>query len=245
MPSPARTVAALLFVLTALVWTAPARAGDPRPAIQAGIAAREDGRWGEAAAYFREAVAAAPTWAPARLELAQALLRTGGSLDEIGQQLEHARLVDPDNPRLNYLTGLLMEERREPAQAAAAYEQALALRPSLEDAHLRLGRLLLREGKADEAVTHLEHVVRYQKGNLAARANLAEAYEQAGRLDAAAAQLETIAALYPDNPYHLQRLARFYERHGETKKAEDARRRADAASGREKRKLRPLPKSRR
>jgi tetratricopeptide (TPR) repeat protein len=221
-------------------------AEDPRAALLAGVAAREGGAWGEAIALFRSALAAAPTWSAAHLELAEALLMTGGDPGEIGQHLQHVRLLDRDSPRLHYLEGLLMEERREPAMAAAAYERAVEVRPSLFDARIRLGRLLLDEGHVDEAIVHLEAAVRIDPSNLPARANLARAYEDAGRVEEAERQLQQVAALFPDNPFHIQRLAAFYERHGREREAREAMRRAEAIEpGRQQQRMRPLPPSRR
>ncbi len=214
-------------------------------ALKKGIELRKAERYTEAVAALEDAVARAPTWAVARLELARALLDTGAAPSAIAPHLEAARRSDPDNPRLYYLLGLLEEERGRPEAAAAAFERALALRPSLRDARVRLGRLLLASGRAEAAARVLEPARADAPRSLALRALLAQAYEAAGRLAEAEREWVAISRLYPKNPYHLERLARFYERTGEVAKARRVRRRADALSGRKRRRLRPLPKSRR
>ncbi len=221
-------------------------AEDPRRALFAGVEASDAGRFGEALALFRSALAAAPTWSAAHLETAHALLMVGGDTRLIGQHLEQARLLERDSPRLHYIEGLLMEEIRKPERAAAAYERAVDVRPSMLDARLRLGRLLLQEGQLEGATEHLESAVRLAPALLPARANLASAYEAAGRIDDAASQLETVASLFPDNPFHLQRLADLYERHGRTADAREVMRRVEQLGPAEERpRMRPLLPSRR
>lgn len=228
----------------ALVDAVPAE--DPRQALLDGVEAGEAGRWAEAVDLFASALAAAPTWAAAHMEMAHALLMTEGDPSIIGQHLAQARLLELKNPRLHYLEGLLMEEQNRAEMAVSAYERAIELRSSLLDARLRLGRLLLQEGEPEEAITHLEVAVRLSPELLPARANLAAAYEEAGRVDDAARQLEAIANLFPDNPFHLQRLASLYERHGREEEAREVMRRADEIDSSGKRPpMRPLPPSRR
>lgn len=217
----------------------------PRAILLAGVAARKAGRWSEAVTDFRRAATEVPGWAIAHLELAAALLRTGAPPTAVEREIAEAKRLDPGNPRLYYVQGVYLELVHKPTAAAASYEAALAKRPSLVDARLRLGRLYLDAGRIPEAIADLEAAVRARGSDLAARANLAEAYEKAGDLDRAAAQLATIANMYPDNPYQLYRLARFYRRHGMEAKARRVMKRADALSHRRRRHLRPLPRSRR
>ncbi len=237
----------VLLVVALSAAPAPAAAAGPDPlhALRAGVAAREAGDWGTALQDFQAAVKASPGWGLANLELAFAILRTGGSLDAVAHHLDLARKADPDNPRVHYLAGLLAEARHQPQAAAAAYQQAVARRPSLVAAQLRLGAVLLDLGRPAEAIPHLEAAAHVGGRALAARANLADAYEKVGDLEKAEVELKTLVALFPHNAYQLTRLARFYQRHGRTREARRVLRRADAVSGRQKRHLRPLPKSRR
>jgi len=235
----------LLPALTLIAVVLAGAGTNPRTALKAGMEAREGARWTEARGHLEAAVAVAPTWVLARLELADVLLHLGASAREVGQHLEAARLVDPESPRLHLLLGLNHEAAGHPAQAAAAFETALELRPSLTDVRLRLGRLLLGEKKAKEAANHLALYVAVHPEALAGRALLAQALEASGDLLGAEQALRGAAERFPDNAYNWQRLAAFHERHGQTRKAKRALAEADKHSPRRRRDLRPLPKSRR
>ncbi|MDF1562047.1 MAG: tetratricopeptide repeat protein [Deltaproteobacteria bacterium] len=218
---------------------------DPRVALKAGVQAREAARYAEAREHLEKAVEAAPTWVLARLELADALLHLGAKPGEVGQHLEAARLVDEGNPRLHLLMGLNHEAAGQGPLAAASFETALELRPSLTEVRLRLGRLLLAEEKAKEAAEHLAIYVEAHPEAIAGQTLLAQALEAAGDLGGAERALRLAAERFPDNAYNWQRLADFHERHGQSKKAAAARAQAEKVSPRQKRDLRPLPKSRR
>ena len=71
------------------------------------------------------------------------------------------------------------------ARAIAAYRAALALDAAHVDASFELGRLLLKQGEVDEAVSLLERVIQRQRNHLGAHYNLALALRRKG--DAAAA----------------------------------------------------------
>ena len=241
-----RYAAACALLVVALA-AAPAAATGTNAlgSLRAGVTARQAGDWGTALQDFQAAVAASPTWGLANLELAFAILRTGGSLDAVARHLAQARKADPGNPRVHYLAGLLAEARHHPEAAVAAYQAAVARRPSLVGAQLRLGAVLLGLGRAADAIPHLEAAAHVGGRALAARANLADAYEKVGDLKKAEVELKTLVALFPRNAYQLTRLARFYQRHGRKREARRVLRRADALSGRRHRRLRPLPRSRR
>jgi predicted Zn-dependent protease len=246
---PSHRFQVLVAVLIALTSTVSRRVASaqtaPRAALRAGVEARAAGHLREAARHLEVAVRAAPTWVLARLELAEALLRLGAEPKEIGEHLEAARLIDPENPRLYYLQGLNHEAAGHEVQAAAAFETALELRPSLDAARLRLGRLLLREDKAEEAVLHLRRYAEGHPGEVAGWSLLAQAAEATGDLGLAERALREVTRRFPENAYHWQRLADFYRRHGWKAKARRALAQAERRSPRRRRKLRPLPPSRR
>ncbi len=219
---------------------------DPHAVLMEAAEAVDAGRFGEAISLLRGVLSVMPTWSAAHLELAQALLLSGGNPEEIGQHLQEARLLGRKSARFYYLEGLLMEERGQPKMAAAAYEQAVEMRPSLLDARVRLGRLLLDEGHNEDAIIHLEAAVRIDHAFLPARANLALAYEAVGLIEEAAEQMMRIADLYPENAFHLHRLAELYERHGMVEKAREVRERAEKVKpGPDRPPMRPLLPSRR
>jgi Flp pilus assembly protein TadD len=60
-------------------------------------------------------------------------------------------------------------------------EKALVLDASLADAHYELGRLLLKQGKASEALHHLETATKLDPVNPSVPIALANAYWMLGR----------------------------------------------------------------
>ena len=63
----------------------------------------------------------------------------------------------------------------------ALLEKALALDASLPQAHYELGKLLLENGKASEALRHLEAAAELDPRNSATHLALANAYRVLGR----------------------------------------------------------------
>lgn len=243
---PVRVLLVLVFAFVATQAIAARGPVDPRVAVDEGVQAKQAGHWADAARHFERAVEASPTWVLARLELAEAMLQLGLDPNQIGQHLAQVGLIDDGNPRYHYLSALLHEQQGRPRQAAAAYEQALSYRPSLVDARVRLGRLLVREDSPAEAVEHFEYAVARRPDDLAARSGLAQAYEKSGAVAEAERALRSIAKRFPANAYHLDRLAAFYDRHRMTTKAQATRKRAQRLSAAVRaRKMRPLPRSRR
>lgn len=77
------------------------------------------------------------------------------------------------------------------------------------------------------------------------RARRATELEEAGRVDEARVELETLVRSQPGSVPALRQLARFLERHGTAEEAAAMHARADRATGedRPRRRLRPLPPS--
>jgi len=217
--------------------------------------ARADAAAGDGEAAFvrlEELSRVYPGWGLAQIELAHVLLASGaasppslGASPEtvrrsllLEQALAIARRQEPENPRTWSLSGRWHEERREVAEAVAAYRKALALRPEMLDCHERLGMLMVSESRHFEALPHLWALLAARPEERGVRANLADAYEQLGDKDAAEAHLRVIVEQAPENTLFRQRLARFLERQGRSEEAE-------AVLGQGKRKkMRPLKPSR-
>jgi Tfp pilus assembly protein PilF len=174
-----------------------------------------------------------------RLDAAQKRILSGEELDRALLDLEAAKAMLPENPRVHFLYGQLMEERGEPQPAREAYQTAVALREDYDDARFRLAGLLFQQGAFAEAAAEYG---RYAKGHpeaSGARLQLAAAYEKAGDLKAAEKELK---ALYADPKTHElagRKLVELYERTGRGKDAGKIR----AAVEPPKRKLRDLKRS--
>jgi tetratricopeptide (TPR) repeat protein len=76
------------------------------------------------------------------------------------------------------------------SRAVDLLEKALVLDASLADAHYELGKLLLEDGKAFEALPHLEAAAKLDPANRSAHFLLANAYRVLGRAGDQARELE-------------------------------------------------------
>ena len=75
--------------------------------------------------------------------------------------------------------------RQELERARADYERLLRLEPRHPGAHYQLGKLLLDEGRDEEALDHLLTSARVDPANKAVRFQLARAYRRLGRAEEA------------------------------------------------------------
>jgi tetratricopeptide (TPR) repeat protein len=215
----------------------------PGPSALTEALAREDtGDTASALAGVEAVVAAQPDWALARLEAARLLLKLGGGLDRAEAHLEAAGALAPDNPRVHFLRGQVWEERAKPFQAMQAYEEALRLRPSYEEARFRLASVCVALGDWLKAELHYRTLSRARPEWIQVRLQLAEALERQGRAADAEGELVRLREAYPGNALVTRRLAELYERTGRPQLAEKLR---ASLEGPPRRKLRELKPSRR
>jgi tetratricopeptide (TPR) repeat protein len=85
-----------------------------------------------------------------------------------------------------------------PDEARHAYQQALALDPSLADAHVNLGRLWHRTGEASKAETHYRAAIRHAPDDPIAHYNLAGLLEETARAPEAVECYRRALAADPD-----------------------------------------------
>lgn len=91
-------------------------------------------------------------------------------------------------------------------QAAAAYERALALRPSHADAWLNLGATYRRQGRIEDAAACARRVLELRPDDPGALNNLANALNAQGRLQEAAGCYRRALELRPDDAEALYNL---------------------------------------
>jgi tetratricopeptide (TPR) repeat protein len=129
-----------------------------------------------------------------------------GDSDHAIQQYRKALELNPANANAHQRLGfLLYVVKRQSQEAIQHSREALRLEPNNALARCDLGDALLREGKLDEAVEHLEQALgvviispeaRYQPQ--AIRFNLAQAYLSQGKFQAGAGQLAAALQAAPD-----------------------------------------------
>jgi tetratricopeptide (TPR) repeat protein len=135
---------------------APARADD----LKDGKDALAAGRFDDAVAAYRNAVAAAPNDAQAHLGLGNALERKRqwqAALESFQKASSlDARLAEPHRG-----TGAMLLRLNRPAEAEAAFRQAVAIDRKFPEAQLGLGRALVAQKKIPEALAVYEQGVKF------------------------------------------------------------------------------------
>ena len=107
----------------------------------------------------------------------------------------------------------------EPAAAEAAYLQALALAPGLEDAYLNLGVLWAQAGRFSELVRLSDAALDHCAGSALLHFNRAVALDHLQRLEEAAASYERALALDPQLADAHFNLAQLHQEAGDERGA--------------------------
>lgn len=216
--------------------------GVAAPRLEDALAAEAAGDDQRAIAMLESTIAQQPAWEQPRLEAGRIRLKVGADLDRAEFDLEVARALAPENPRAQYLWGLVREERGANDEALRAYRLALEFRPSYDEARFRLAGLYFAREDWEHAELEYRELARRDPHSVQARLQLVSALERQGKDDAAQAEL---LSLWSEERSKAagRRLAELYERTGQTQKAK--RLRAELESGEPRKKMRPLQKSRR
>ncbi len=174
------------------------------------------------------AIAADPTYLPARIELARACLKaqrlTGNGMWLDRGLAEAQRALSGEQPPVDaYLVmGQLHRRAGDLGAAIDAYSRAAELAPGNPEAHFRLGRSLQSAGRFDDADRELQRVVYLRPGYWPDHHWLAELYQIQGRYDAAANQYRRVIELAPDHDAGYLNLGGVYLAQGRTDDAREA-----------------------
>lgn len=149
-------------------------------------------------------------------------------LFEVDQLARDARVLAPTHPKgkapaalqperaksaaLWFERALLLEERHDVVDAAAAYRRALEFDPTMADASINLGRLLHQDGDPREAARLYHDALLHAPGDAVAHYNLALALEDQDRRQEAIAHYEQAVEVAPDFADAHFNLSRLYER---------------------------------
>lgn len=172
-----------------------------------GKTAFDAGRYAEAAAELRRALAARPESVPAHVDLAAALAHLGDAPGAAAELREALRL-DPANATAHFNLGSLLaaagpsDEAREHLAAAA---RAL---PGDAGAHRALAHLLREAGRLDEALLEYARAVALAPADDAARLESAETLVRLGRYGEARRALEEGLGALPASGLLAHGLAR-------------------------------------
>ncbi|MGB3563724.1 MAG: tetratricopeptide repeat protein [Thermoanaerobaculia bacterium] len=148
-----------------------------------------DGRFSEAVAAYREAVAADPQSIFYRRSLGLALFQTG-DIEGAARELETALTLSPGlspaqrdywGAEIRYNLAGLAVYRGDLERAIELHRSVIALDPGHAGAHLYLGDLLLKSGNREEAVVNLRRAVELDPDDPRARQLLERALPQVDR----------------------------------------------------------------
>src|SRR5262245_25192831 len=131
------------------------------------------------------------------LERAAALIAQGNQAEDAGRLQEASALyrealrAAPDYAKAHLNLGIALAALGDAAGAAACYEKALSLDAADPYAAYNFGRLRYEHGAADEAERLLRQALRHKPDFVDARIVLASVLEARGRLEPAAAELQS------------------------------------------------------
>lgn len=172
---------------------------------------------------FSDAVVLLPTWWMPRLAAARCGRVTGMPLGKILENAEVAVRSRPQIPATHLAWALALEEAGRDSEAIAAYEATLRVHADLLEARFRLGVLLARANDSRAARRHLEEVLGVRPDYIVARVHLTRVYEGLGLLDEAEDGMRDMVAKSRYPAQAMANLVRFYERHGMSAKAREAK----------------------
>ncbi|MGN7610512.1 tetratricopeptide repeat protein [Magnetococcales bacterium HHB-1] len=170
---------------------------DPKtaePHYTLGMVWRKQGKLPEAAAAFRQALLIQPGYASALVELGADFLERG-AIDESLFFFSHALKLKPNHPQglANY--GIALHEKGDIKQAEALFRQALSEDSESSVIRLNLAALLVKQEQLDEAITHLNYVIKHQPNSADALSKLGVVFFKKGWLEKSIEMLQRALAL--------------------------------------------------
>ena len=130
------------------------------------------------------------------LDLAQVLRALGRAAEALAPARRLVELA-PDQADARRLLGVVLHDAGQPETAQVALQQALDMDPTLVDAMVDLGGLLIEQSKVDEAIPLLGRRDRRSPKALSAWANLGIARDLAGQTEPAVDAYEHALAIEP------------------------------------------------
>ncbi len=155
--------------------------------VQLGIALRKVGRHPEAVTALRQAVKLLPDSTEAQYELGLALYETG-AWQESTPFFELVAKKRKNFPDAQYSLASVYARVQRVPEAIDLLKNVLQLSPEHFRANLLLGRIFSLQNRPEEALPYLRQAVRSEPANFEGHAFLADAYDQLGSAQEAAAE---------------------------------------------------------
>ena len=110
---------------------------------------------------YENAVAAAPEWVEARINLGTVLYQLG-RMEQAREHFSVAVKLEPQNALAEFNLGCVLEQMGDTPQAIAHLLRSVELAPSLSDAHLNLALAYEKCARIEHALKHLSMYLRYE-----------------------------------------------------------------------------------
>jgi tetratricopeptide (TPR) repeat protein len=142
------------------------------------------GKFGEAIAEYRKAIAKNPRAINLHYRLGRALLQQShdpAALDQARKEFEAELSLNPSDAVAEYQVAQVFAAQQKKTEAAAHFERAAELRPDFPEALIAVAKLRSDAKRYPEAIALLERAVNLQPRNETAHYNLMMVYRNAGR----------------------------------------------------------------
>jgi tetratricopeptide (TPR) repeat protein len=181
--------------------------------LAAAVQHHRDGRVKEAEALYRQVLAAEPDHMAAGVNLGHLLLATRRP-DQAVACFDRVLRQAPAQPEALYGRAAAHAALQRLDRAEADLRALLSLQPDLLGAHIRLGTVLMKQARMDEAIEVLERGRARHPESADLLANLASAHEARNDLDAAEQAARQAQSAAPDAPGPRILMARLEHRRG-------------------------------
>ncbi len=184
-----------------------------------GVAMFQRGYLEQAAASFKQVIAAKPEEPEAYYNLGTLCLRKN-NLADARQYLEQTVKLRPDYPEAWNNLGMVAGQEGRADEAIRNFQQSLSLRPGYVTALLNLGNLYRRQGASAEAEKLLNRALELEPDNPESNYSLGMLCARQEQLERASNYLEKAVNLRPDYPEALNNLGVLFvreERYSEAK----------------------------
>ncbi|PYU50521.1 MAG: hypothetical protein DMG53_02940 [Acidobacteria bacterium] len=185
-----------------------------------GVAMFQRGYLEQAAASFKQVIAAKPEDPEAYYNLGTLYLRKN-DLRGARQYLDQTVKLRPDYPEAWNNLGMVAAQESQADEAIRDFKHSLSLRPSYAIALTNLGNVYRRQGDLDEAEKLLSRAMEITPDDAEINYSLGMLYARQNQLEKAARYLETAVTLRPDYPDALNNLGVLFVRERRNSDAEE------------------------
>jgi Flp pilus assembly protein TadD/peroxiredoxin len=185
-----------------------------------GVAMFQRGYLDQAAASFKQVIAAKPEDAEAYYNLGTLYLRRN-SLQDARQYLEQTVKLRPNYPEAWNNLGMVAAQQGQVDEAVRNFQESLRLRPSYATALVNLGNIYRRQGMLDEAEKLLSRAIEIEPDDPEINYNMGMLYARKDQLTRAEEYLEKAVKLRPEYPDALNNLGVLFVRERRNPEAEE------------------------